>query len=705
MRFLQLLFTVALVFAPTLSIAQNSAQTPPRVALPTVTVTAQKEPADPRSLPLSVTAVPSDTLWQAGITMVGDASVYAPNTWFNEFSARKLSNPFMRGVGSSPANPGVTTYIDGVPQLNANSSSLELTGIEQVEFVRGPQSALFGRNALGGVVNIASARPSLTEWNGNAIVPLGNFDSREIRGAASGPIAGGLSVGFSAGHASRDGFTINTLTGNHLDSRSSTFGKGQLLWVPSQRWEARVIVSGERARDGDYALSDLEGLRRTPFRTARDFEGHTHRDIFNTTITTRRESPRYSLSTTTGLVRWTTEDETDLDYSPIPAARRSNDEEDFQFTQEVRVASAAARPVVLSPAAMLKWQAGVFFFTQDYNQTAVNRLSPFVLSPQIPFALEQTSPRAALDDRGLGFYGQGTLTVKTTFDVTFGARFDHEHKAAFLETFLVPAIAPGLTIDTDESFANVSPQVAVSYRFQPDAMLYGSVASGFKAGGFNPASPPGSEAYDEEHTLSAETGVKMTWAGGRVAATAAVFFVDWSDLQLNLPNPFVPAQFYIANVNGATSRGVELELNARPTPDVDIFAGFGYTRGRFDTGTVSSGADVSGNRLPNMPDYTFTVGAQASREVRSRLTIYGRGELTAYGAFDYDDRNTQGQDAYTLVNLRAGGRRDRLFAEFWIRNAFDTDYIPVAFPYSSASGFIGESGRPRTFGVRAGVVF
>ena len=85
-------------------------------------------------------------------------------------------------------------------------------------------------------------------------------------------------------------------------------------------------------------------------------------------------------------------------------------------------------------------------------------------------------------------------------------------------------------------------------------MVYASVARGFKAGGFNPASPAGSEAYGEEHTWNIEGGVKTTWAGGRVAANAAVFRIDWEDLQLNLPDPAVPGQFYIANVGGATSR-------------------------------------------------------------------------------------------------------------------------------------------------------
>ncbi len=700
------LITVALVLLPSVAIAQGGSQAPPPLILPTVIVTAQKEPVDLQKVPASVTAVPAETMWDAKISSVADAALFAPNVWFNEFTARKLSNAFFRGVGSSPANPGVTTYIDGVPQLNANASSIEFTGIEQVEFARGPQSALFGRNALGGVINIASEKPSLAEWGGNLYAPFGNFATREIRTSASGPLTDRLALGFSFGHSARDGFTVNDVTGNDVDFRSATFGKAQALWTPSKLWETRVIVSGERARDGDYALGDLDAVRDNPFHVAHDFEGHTDRDVFNTTIHNRYEGGGLSLTSTTGFVNWSTEDETDLDYTPFPAAVRRNNEEAFQFTQEVRVASPAAAPVALSPDATVKWQAGLFFFSQNYDQNAVNSLAPFTI-PQLPLPLDQTSPLAELDDRGVGLYGQGTLTWNSNLDVTFAGRFDHERKQALLESFYTPPLIPGSVVDAEESFSNFSPQVSLAYRFQPDAMAYASVGSGYKAGGFNPASPPGSEGYDEEHTLNVEGGIKSMWAGGRVLANATLFFIDWSDLQLNLPNPFVPAQYYIANVDGASSRGIELELTARPTQGLDVFSAFGYARARFDDGTQLSGADVSGNRLPIAPEYTFNLGAQFSHALTNSLSLYGRGELTAYGSFHYDDLNREEQEAYSLANFRAGLRSRLVFGEVWIKNAFDTKYVPLAFPYPglAPSGFVGEAGRPRTFGVSGGLTF
>jgi iron complex outermembrane recepter protein len=690
------------------SASSQTAQPAATFQLPTLIVTAQKEPADAQALPLSLTIAAKPTLQNAGIEIVSDAGRYGPNLQFSEFTARKLSNARFRGIGASPANPSITTLFDGVPQLNSNTASIDLIDIDQIEFVRGPQSALFGRNTLGGLINVTSTKPSLNEWSGSLSVPFGNVDARDIRGGVGGPlIADKLGMAVSLQYGRRDGYTVNDLTGNDLDSRSAFAGKGQLLWAPMKSWETRVIINGERDRDGDYALSDLGGLRQNPYHTARDFEGYTHRDIFGTTILNRYESQSMTVSATTGFLKWKTADLTDLDYTPLPLVTRDNLEESFQFTQEVRFASSAGAPLRFSDRASMKWQAGVFFFTQNYDQDAARNFSPGFLSPFLPFPVTQTSPQAELDDVGVGLFGQGVVTLAERFDLTAGLRFDHEQKDATLNVFFTPAIAPPQQTVGDEGFSNVSPQFAAAFHLQPDKTVYASVANGYKAGGFNAASPPGTELYNEEHTWNIEGGLKTTWANGRVTANAAVFRIDWEDMQLNLPNLFVPGEFYIANVGGATSSGVELELNARVHPNVDVFGAVGYTKATFKDDSISSGAAVGGNTIPNTPEYTGSIGIQLSRNVAQGTLLYGRAEATFSGTFEYDDLNTERQGAYSLANFRAGIRGRFVFVEGWIRNAFDTKYIPIAFAYGALapSGFIGEMGRPRTFGVSAGVGF
>jgi iron complex outermembrane receptor protein len=686
------------------------AQSPPQtLKLPAVTVVAEKEPMPADRVAASVTAVPGDMLEGFGITTVSDASRFAPNTFYSDLSARKISNARFRGIGSSPANPGVTTFIDGVPQLNANTANIELLDVGQVEFVRGAQSALFGRNTLGGVVNVTTRLPGLSAWGGHALVPIGSYGERSLQARVAGPVvADRIGAGFAMSVGRRDGFTRNAVTGHRLDDRDAFAAKGQVYFKSSGPWQAHVVLAGERDRDGDYTLGDLASIRSNPFTVMRDFEGQTERNILSTAFTARREGSRVIFSSTTGIVDWDTRDTTDLDYTPFPAVTRDNREEAVQFTQEVRFASAPSAAIELSPNAKLAWQAGFFTFTQGYKQDAINAFSPFVLSPFVPIAVANHSPQSQLDDTGIGAFGQATVTLRDRVDISGGVRVDRERKDATLKSFFDPVIFPGTTVEQDKTFSSVSPRVAVAFRPAEGRTIYGSAGRGFKAGGFNPASPAGSEAYDEENAWHMEGGAKALVADGRVALNAALFSIDWTDMQLNLPSPQVPGQFYIANVGGATSRGVELDVNARVHEELRVFASVGATRARFKSGSVSSGVNVADNKLPSTPAFTTLFGAEFLCPVSTNASVFVRGEAVTYGEFEYDDRNTARQGAYTLANFRGGVRFGRVSFEGWIRNAFDTRYVPIAFAYdpgSAPSGFLGEPGKPRTGGISVGVSF
>ena len=323
-----------------------------------------------------------------------------------------------------------------------------------------------------------------------------------------------------------------------------------------------------------------------------------------------------------------------------------------------------------------------------------------------PFPVSEHSPRSALDDSGVGLFGQATVTLGERLDLSAGARVDHESKEATLETFYEPQLAPPSRVDAEQGFSNVSPQVSAAWRVRPEHTIYGTVGRGFKAGGFNSASPSGREAYDEEQTWNVEGGIKTSWAGGRVSADAAIFHIQWDDLQLNVPNPAVPTQIIISNVGKATSKGIELEIGARAAPGVDLFAAFGYTHARFGAGSVSGPIGIEGNAIPYTPDHTVSFGAQYTRLVGT-ASVVGRVDVVRSGAFQYDEANSLGQEGYSLVHLRGGYTARRWLAEVFVRNAFDTAYIPLAFPYPNfaPSGFVGEMGAPRTAGVSVGLRF
>lgn len=674
----------------------------PVTKLPSIVVTSQKEAQALQDLPVSVTAVTRSFLEDAGVRYVNDAAMFAPNTVLTEFSARKLSNPRFRGIGSSPNNPAITTYIDGVPQLNANTSSLELIDVEQVEFARGPQGALFGRNTVGGLINITSIRPALERLAGGVNVGFGDYGLREGRFSLTGPIVQNeIGFAFAGGYSEREGYATNPMTGHDLDRREAYFGKAQLFWNLSKDWSLRAILAGERARDGDYRLNDLLSVRRDPFVTPRNVEGFTNRDVVAPTLLLSGKTGAMDVALASGAVWWKTFDATDLDYSPAPLVERENAEKGKQFTQEVRFSSPKAANDALT------WQAGAFYFWQEYEQTAFNAFpNPTFIGYPVGTPGFRSYTLANLTDKGVGVFGQATFRPDADLSLSLGLRGDYEDKSADLRSHTVPAGLGAVTNQNlSDDFSELSPHASASYRVAPDQFAYATVARGYKAGGFNAASPAGTERFSQEYSWNYEGGYKTTWLNNRVRANIAAFYTRWNDLQLNVP-AFAPGQFYIANAGAASSKGVELELTARPMAGLDVFGSVAKLSAKFRSGSRADGVDVTGKRVPYSPEFTLNGGAQYSWTIDKDLTAFVRGEASAFGKYFYSEQNIRSQGRYCVANFRVGVRARQWTVEGWVRNAFDEDYIPLAIPYALApSGFVGESGAPKTVGVSAGLRF
>ncbi|MFM7605195.1 MAG: TonB-dependent receptor plug domain-containing protein, partial [Prosthecobacter sp.] len=298
------------LFACSIATAQQPASKPKTqpVELDEVVIAAPKLSKGLLESAFSATVADGKEIEARGAQTLKDASFTAPNTFFGEFAARKLSNPRFRGIGGYPSQ-GATVYYDNVPQFHANSSSLTLVDVDQVDFVRGPQAALFGRNTPGGLMSVTSRRPSMGAWSGTLETTHGNYNLRDYRGSITGALVP-ETLGFSlaGGYNGRDGYTENTVTGNDVDWRRAWFGKMQFLWTPSKELEVRFILAGESARDGDYGLNDLAQLRANPRRTQRNFEGFTNRDVLLPTLQITYHADAFDFTSTTGFVWWETTD-------------------------------------------------------------------------------------------------------------------------------------------------------------------------------------------------------------------------------------------------------------------------------------------------------------------------------------------------------------------------------------------------------------
>ncbi|MFQ5504147.1 MAG: TonB-dependent receptor [Planctomycetota bacterium] len=672
-----------------------------------VIVTARKREEQLQNVPASLSALSESRVRDAGINDVKDASYYVPNVLLTEFSSRRLSFPFFRGVGSGQGDPAVATYIDGVPQLTVSSTNLPLLSVERIEFLRGPQGVLYGRNTIGGVIHVISKPPASTPEL-DAAAMAGSFRRQDYRVSWSVPILEEeLFLSVAGLHRERDGYTDNDLSGNDVDFRDEWFGRLQLYWVPDEQNELRFNLHGERARDGGFVLSDLGGLRRRPNHINQDFEGRAARDIITPALTWKRYGGDSDLTSITALSDWRIDETADLDFSALDGLRRFTSEEQTWVSQELRLASAENSYVQLAEETRLGWLVGISGFFSDSERAAANEFRPGgagILFP--PGNVGTDRARGSFEEWNVALFGQLTVSVGKPLELTTALRYDSESKKAKIRRqfeaggFVVP------TADTrpSETFDELLPRFSAAYRWSAAVMTYGLAARGFKAGGFNLTAPTGQESFGPETSWTYEAGVKTSFLEDRLGANVALFHIEWDDMQLSQFDSSTGG--FVSNAGEAQSRGVELELTARPVSGLEVSGAFGWLDTEFERFTDQFGQDVSGRHLPFAPHTTSSFGAQYSAELSRDLELFLRSDYFHLGEFFYDAGNLGGE-RYELANFRLGlgGALWRL--EVWIRNAFDQRYVPVAFQPSPADPrlFVGESAAPRTFGLTLRLTF
>ena len=660
-------------------------------------VTARKQAEALASVPLSATVVNGEDLDDGLVLSPRDAAARLPNVFFSEFTARRLSFPFVRGIGSGLDDPAVITYVDDVPQFGFGGTNLPLLAVERVEFLRGPQGTLYGKNALGGLIHVRGRRPSATRELGLGAT-FGNFDLAEYQGSFSGPMLGGLGD-LALLSSEREGYTRNDFTGNRVDERDGLFGRGRMLWNLASDAELEFSVFAERARDGGFALGEIGALEADPHHIAQDYEGLANRDVLAPSLVFRRLGESLDFVSVSAWQTWDVLELSDFDFSPIDGVRRRAEQEQQYVYQELRLGTPSE-----AGRGELRWLVGASGFLADAERQAANVFRPDGAGIFFPPGSEGTDlADGQFDDQGLAAFGELTLPLGAALELTGGLRYDRETKEVERLRTFDPGSGPIVTDQgsEEETFDEVLPSASLSYALTDETTTFVRAARGFKAGGFNLAAPAGSESFEAETAWSYELGVRTALDGERVSLGATVFLVDWQDMQLSLFD--ASAGGYIANAGESRSQGLELEGGWRSRDWLELDASFGWLDTEIEEYVDPFGNDTAGNELPQAPETTWsvgaTLGASDARRAGLRDSWYLRAEYSAVGDFYYDAGNLEGAD-YALANLLLGYDTDALSLSFWVRNAFDEEYVPIAFQPSPVdpSTFVGENGAPRVLG-------
>jgi iron complex outermembrane receptor protein len=670
-----------------------------------IVVTARKWSEPVQDVPGAVTVRSSDDLAAANARSLRDAAKDVPNLTLANFTTRQFTFPYVRGIGSGQNDPGVATYIDGVPQLSYVTANQELLDVDRVEFLRGPQGALYGSDSMGGVINFVPRVPSAVP-GGYITLSGGNYDAFGVRVGAEGPLGdSGLLGSFSGGYSTRDGYTKNDVTGHDLDSQKDYFGRAQVYLPDQGRWDFRFSVTAEHDRDGDYALYDLDSIRAHPYHASHDYEGYNDRDLFQPVFTAQRHGDAADFTSITAFQWWRTHDSTDLDYTSTDLMRQYVNTDDYAGIEELRLASPTDAPVKLSDHVDMHWLVGAFGFAEKNTQRTTTDYSPLALFLGMGPA-PQTEKDAQLDNLGASLFGQATFTLDKKWELGLGVRDDFEHRSADMTSMIPPSTILSSS-SPSRDFNQACPSASLSYHFTPDILAYAKVAEGYRAGGFNAVGPA---SYDPEKSWNYEIGLKTMWFDRTLTANLALFKTIWHDMQLD--EPFTPPQYFIDNAGDARSQGAELELTERLCDDVKLFAGGGLLDSDFHAGSsaMSFGpppfypmlkTDVGGNDLPFAPRVTWHAGAEYSHAMGTHLRGFARAEITGTSRYYFDPINGASQGAMELVNVSVGVAAGNWRVEAWVRNLLDRDYVVLALPNPglAPSGYIGENGAPCTFGM------
>ncbi len=683
--------------------------------LDAVIVTAEKKEDDIQKIPSSISNISSQQVEQYRLWNAKDITAIAPNVYSaNPGDNRNVTS--IRGVTTTSYDPAVATYIDGVNQFGLDTYIAQLFDVERIEVLRGPQGTLYGRNAMGGVINIITKEPTNT-MHGFGEVSIGNYGQQRYGGGLRTPVLKDkLYLGVAALYDRSDGFYDNTFYNQDFDKKHSFTGNYYLKYMPSSRLSVTLNVKHHQNRnDGAFTLApNAEEAFNNPFEVEQNALTTLIDNVFNSSLNIHHTGPNVnftSLTTYQSNHRYY-DKPIDGDFSPADIITIINNYgKDWNnvkvWTQEFKFTSAA------SSASPFKWTAGSYLFHQDNpgKQTTHFGENGDLYGAQPNSSVINTT---IAKSRGIAFYGQGTYAVNKYFEITLGARFDHERKEQSVlgEYQQDPDPEPIFESQPDTSatvsYNAFSPKFALTYNITEDHHLYGVYSRGYRTGGLtqlssDPSQPP-LYKYKPEYSNNIEIGIKNSFLHNRLRLNISAFYIKVQDAQV--PSLVLPQALTVTkNAGELTSKGLEAELSATPSKGFEIEYNVGYTDAKYSKLTVPNGGtevNLEGNRQLFTPEFTSMVALQFSPQIIDwqALKLVFRGEAMCMGEQYFDLANTIKQKSYSLFNARAGVAGNNFEVMFWMRNIGDKKYISYAYDFGGT-----HLGDPRNFGITVRKMF
>lgn len=680
------------------------------VQLDEVIVTAQKKDELLRKLPFSISALSAKETEAYRLWNSRDLAALVPNLFSaNPGDERNVTS--IRGITSTSYDPAVSTYIDAVSQFSLDTYIQQLFDIERIEILRGPQSTLYGRNAMGGVINIITKAPG-NSVNGFAETSIGNYGTQRYAAGIRLPVVKNkLFAGASFLYNSLNGFYTNEFNDSHFDKKHNLTGNYYLKYTASPRLYFSLNMKHNINRNkGAFPL--VMGITEAvdnPFRLNQNAVALMKDNTTNYSLTAKYSGHKINLLSQTAFqenYRYYTSP-IDGDFSPIDGITIINDYGKGNNTVKVWTQEFRFTP---SPNADLPWNwtGGVYLFNQHISNkqaTHFGENADMMGAPDKNFSILNTTGN---HNYGIALYGQLTREIISRLYVTAGLRYDYEYKQQrVLGEFLrdpdpVPQFETRPDTVAGNHFTALSPKLSLAYQLTDNNQYYISYNRGYRTGGFtsissDPSLPP-LYGYKPEYSNNYEAGTKHTMMKRRIQLNAALFYTSVNNAQV--PSLILPDALTITkNAGKLISKGAELEFISKPAKGFELDYNFGYTHATYKflklphNGTEQ---DYSGNRQIFTPVFTSALVSQYSFNLKHNPAVKFsiRGEWLGVGDHYFDLQNTVKQKGYSLFNARITGEVKGISIAVWARNVTDKKYIRYAYDFGAV-----HLGEPFTYGV------
>jgi iron complex outermembrane receptor protein len=669
-----------------------------------IIVTAQKREERLQDVPASITALTADKLEKASVRTLEDAARLTPGLTIGAFTpARTLI--YIRGVGARNtgigSDPSVVTYIDDVYVGRYSATLGLLADVERIEVLKGPQGLLYGRNAIGGVINVVTARPT-REFDAYAEAGFGDYDMFQAKGYVSGPISERLRARLSVTHVQRDGYVRNLATGGTGFGLDTTIARGALEFDATDRTNvlARIEYTndespsflGKNEGPGQFLRSPLVA----PLTPGPDFyydrwnlDPEYRREVVQANLRVEHNADAVTLTSISAYRYNKLRERFDNDGGLLNILDQDARERSDEWSQELRLSS--NRNGGLTLGGRLEWLLGLYTYRDKPNRADILRFgtdSLPVFAVRLAGApITQIENSSVLDatTTAFGAFAQGSFSLTDKLKLTAGARYSYDKKKGVLQGLTdtpgAPLIAADFAVPLKRSWDSVDVKVGLDYHLTDDVMAYGMFATGYKSGGFQwLTTDPNIAAriYDPERARYVEVGVKSRF--GPVTFNVAAFYNDYRNLQVQrlIATAAGGSSSLIDNVASARIKGAEVEARWRVGPALLLEAGYAYLDAKARDYVVGGGLDFSDTRLARSPKHTLNAAADVGANVAGGW-LGLRGDVFVTSSFYHEpgeaiQTSLNREDGYALANLRVYFDSEAWRLSAFVTNLFDKRY-------------------------------